>query len=117
MQPLMIILCTFPDAESARQIGTHLVEKQLAACVNLIPGVESIYQWQGKTECGAEILALFKTTAAAYPAFAAELARLHPYEVPEIIALRPETVAESYSRWVTEWVAVPPDPDTHWDLA
>jgi periplasmic divalent cation tolerance protein len=66
--------------------------------------VESIYRWQGQTECAAEVLAVFKTTAAAYPAFAAALAQRHPYEVPEIVALRPEAVAESYARWVAEWV-------------
>ena len=104
MQPLLIVLCTFPDAGSARQIGTDLVEMQLAACVNLSPGVVSISHWQGKTESGTEVLAVFKTTAAAYPALAAALAGRHPYEVPEIIALRPEAVAESYARWVADWL-------------
>ncbi len=104
MQTLLIVLCTFPDAETARDVGTALVEMQLAACVNLIGGVESVYHWRGKTERGAETLALFKTTAAAYAAFAAELAARHPYETPEIIALRPEAVADAYRDWVCGWV-------------
>ena len=97
---MRIVLCTFPDADSARQIGTSLVEKQLAACVNLIPAVESIYHWQGKIETSAEVLAVCKTTAEAYPAFAAALAAAHPYEVPEIIVLEPTAVADSYLAWV-----------------
>jgi periplasmic divalent cation tolerance protein len=100
MSELRIVLCTFPDTETARQIGTSLVEKQLAACVNLVPAVESIYRWQGKTETSSEALAIFKTTEAAYPAFAAALAAAHPYEVPEIIALEPCDVGESYATWL-----------------
>jgi periplasmic divalent cation tolerance protein len=97
---IRIVLCTFPDAALARQIGTALVEKQLAACVNLLPAVESIYRWQGQLETTAEVLAIFKTSAAAYPAFARALAELHPYEVPEIVSLEPAAVAETYGSWL-----------------
>ena len=100
MNDVRLVLCTFPTIDSARQIGTVLVEKQLAACVNLIPAVESVYRWQGKLETAAEVLALFKTSAAAFPEFERELATLHPYEVPEIIAIEPAAVAETYARWV-----------------
>ena len=101
---LRIVLCTFPDCDQARQIGTALVEKQLAACVNLLPGVESIYRWDGKVETTAEVLAVFKTTRAAYPMFAAALAGMHPYEVPEILALEPAAAAEAYALWVAAQV-------------
>ncbi len=107
MNEVRLVFCTFPDPVSARQIGTLLVEKQLAACVNLIPAVESIYRWQGKVEQTAETLAIFKTTAAAYPAFDRELSALHPYEVPEIVALEPAAVAETYLQWVMEEVRTP----------
>jgi periplasmic divalent cation tolerance protein len=100
MSEVRLVLCTFPDTELARQIGTVLVEKQLAACVNLVTGVESIYRWQGKVETGAEVLAIFKTSAAVYPAFEKELAGLHPYEVPEIVAIEPAAIAASYAAWV-----------------
>ena len=100
METIRIVLCTFPSAEAARQIGTALVEKQLAACVNLIPGAESIYRWQGKVESAAEIVAIFKTTATVYPEFERELAALHPYDVPEIVALEPAAVAETYASWL-----------------
>lgn len=100
MNNVLVVLCTFPDVEKARQTGTALVEAQLAACVNLLPGIESIYRWQGAVERAGEVLAVFKTTAALWPAFEQRLRELHPYEVPEIVALRPEQVAESYARWV-----------------
>ncbi|HEY8962291.1 MAG TPA: divalent-cation tolerance protein CutA [Luteolibacter sp.] len=100
MSEVLIALCTFPDADQARQIGTVLVEKQLAACVNLLPGVASIYRWEGKIEEAGETLALFKTTQPAWVAFEKELTELHPYEVPEILALKPEAVAEAYAAWV-----------------
>lgn len=100
MNDVRLVICTFPDAGAARQIGTVLVEKQLAACVNLVPGVESVYRWQGKVETAAEVLAIFKTSAAVFPAFETALAALHPYDVPEIVAIAPAAVAETYARWV-----------------
>ena len=105
MSDLRLILCTFPDADQARTIGATLVGEQLAACVNLIPGVESIYRWQGAVEASAEVLAIFKTTAPAYPAFEARLRALHPYEVPEIIALEPDQVSPAYARWMLDSVS------------
>ena len=97
---MLLVLCTFPDLERARQIGTLLVEKQLAACVNLLPGVESIYRWEGKVEAAGEVIAIFKTTREAFSGFRDALAESHPYEVPEIIALKPEDVASSYAAWI-----------------
>jgi periplasmic divalent cation tolerance protein len=104
MSDVLLVLCTFPDADQARQIGTVLVEKQLAACVNLLPGVTSIYRWQGKIEEAGETLAIFKTTRSAWAAFEKLLAELHPYDVPEIVAVEPAAVAEMYSRWVRDEV-------------
>lgn len=101
---ILVVLCTFPDIVKARETGTALVESQLAACVNLLPAIESIYRWEGQVETSAEVLALFKTTPQAWPRFEARLRELHPYDVPEIVALRPEQVAASYARWVEESV-------------
>ncbi len=106
MNDILIVFCTFPDLGKARETGTALVAAQLAACVNLIPAVESIYRWEGKVETAAEVLAIFKTTPAAWPRFESRLRELHPYDVPEIVALKPEQVAESYARWVGESVLV-----------
>lgn len=107
MTDVLWILCTFPDGECARQIGTLLVERQLAACVNLVPSVESIYRWQGRVESASETLAIFKTSTGRYPDFRAALTEMHPYEVPEILAIRPEDVSEPYRRWVLSSVACP----------
>ena len=104
MSEVQIVLCTFPGMVEARQIGTVLVEKQLAACVNLIPQIESIYRWQGQVESNPETLAIFKTTAAAWPEFQRELTALHPYEVPEIVALTPAAMNPAYQVWVFDTV-------------
>jgi periplasmic divalent cation tolerance protein len=106
---IRMVLCTFPEVAVARQIGTVLVEKQLAACVNLIPAVESIYRWQGRTETSPEVLAIFKTSAAAYPAFERALTDLHPYEVPEIVAFEPAAVAENYGSWLRGSLVIAPE--------
>ena len=100
MSDVFLVFCTFPDSEQARQIGTLLVERQLAACVNLLPAVESIYRWQDEVASATETLAIFKTTAAAYPAFADTLAELHPYDVPEIVAIKPAQIAAPYAMWL-----------------
>ena len=102
----LLVISTFPDIEKARQIGTALVESQLAACVNLVPAIESIYRWQSKVTTDAEVLAIFKTTAEALSAFEEKLRSLHPYEVPEIVALKPEHVSDRYAKWLGESVTL-----------
>ena len=83
----LVVLSTFPDAETAARIARVLVDERLAACANLVAAVRSIYRWQGAIQDDAESLAIIKTTTDRYPALAARIAELHPYEVPEIIAL------------------------------
>jgi len=99
-EDLVMLLTSFPDAEKARQIVTIWVESQLAACVNLLPGVESIYRWEGRTECAAEVLAIVKTTRDRVDAHAASLHELHPYDLPECLLLSPESGSAEYLRWV-----------------
>ncbi|MEI7908023.1 MAG: divalent-cation tolerance protein CutA [Verrucomicrobiota bacterium] len=106
MQTMILLLCTFPDAQQARQIATAMVERQLAACVNLLPGVQSIYRWQGQVEQSTEVLAIFKTASVLYPALAEAVAAAHPYELPELVALEPSAVADAYLAWVL--AAAPP---------
>jgi periplasmic divalent cation tolerance protein len=101
MNDVWIVLTTFPDLENARQIGTRLVEEQVAACVNLLPAAESIYRWRGSVETATEIPALIKTTAAGFARLEEVLRRLHPYEVPEIIALPVASGSAPYLEWVT----------------
>ena len=99
---LCLALSTFPDRETAERVATTLVEARLAACVNLLPGVRSIYRWQGEVEATGEVLALFKTTQDSYPQFEEMLRELHPYDVPEIVALPVEQALGAYASWVTE---------------
>lgn len=106
---IIVVFCTFPNLELARQIGTALVEAQLTACVNLCPSIESIYRWEGKMENAQEVLAIFKTTAETYPQLEARLKELHPYEVPEIIALPASKVLPAYAAWVQDSVVASSD--------
>ena len=102
---LLVVLSTFPDQDTARHIASELVEAGLAAFVNLLPGAQSIYRWQGKVESAQEVLAIMKTTATAYPRLEAKLRELHPYEVPEILAVPVERAQEAYAKWVNDCVA------------
>ncbi len=98
----LLVLSTFPDADTARRVGRELVEKHCAACANILPGVESVYRWKGKVEEAKETLVLFKTSADRYQALETTLRELHPYDVPEIIALPIEEGLAEYLRWVSE---------------
>lgn len=95
------MLCTCPP-EAADQLATALVEEQLAACVNVLPGIQSVYRWQGALERSAETLLLAKTTSDRYPALETRLRALHPYDLPEIIALPVERGLPGYLAWVSE---------------
>ena len=96
-----IVLCTFPSVEKARQIGTLLVETQLAACVNIIANITSIYKWKGNTEHQDEFLMIFKTSRNCLPQLMEKIKELHPYELPEIIAFPIEYAHPPYLDWVT----------------
>jgi len=98
----LIVFSTFPDAETARAIARSVVEEQLAACANVLPGVESIYRWKGAIETSGEVMIIFKTTGERYPGLEARIKKLHPYEVPEIVALHPSAGLPAYLRWVEE---------------
>lgn len=97
---VLVVMCTFPDAATARRVARELVDRRLAACVSLIPAVESVYRWQGAVESANEVLAVCKTTAEAYPALEGGLRSLHPYEVPEILALPVAAGLADYLSWV-----------------
>ena len=99
---VLLVLSTFPDVATARRVGRELVEQRCAACANILPAVESIYWWEKKVESANETLVLFKTTADRYAALETTLRQLHPYEVPEIIAVKVEQGSPDYLRWVSE---------------
>jgi periplasmic divalent cation tolerance protein len=100
MTDLLLVLTSFSDADQARRAARVLVEERLAACVSLLPGAESIYRWQGAVETVAEVLVLIKTRADLHDRLVARLGELHPYEVPEILALRPDQVSPAYRQWL-----------------
>jgi periplasmic divalent cation tolerance protein len=97
----LVVLSTAPDGDVASELAMMLVEARLAACVNVMPAVESIYRWEGKTCRESEVLMLIKTTAARLEALTAALAEAHPYECPEVVALPVRGGLEAYLDWVT----------------
>jgi periplasmic divalent cation tolerance protein len=99
-EEVLVVLTTWPDLEKARAAARTLVEEKLAACANILPGVESIYRWQGAVETSAEVMVVLKTTIARYQMLEARVQALHTYEVPEIVVLRVSDGLPSYLRWV-----------------
>jgi periplasmic divalent cation tolerance protein len=96
----LVVLVTMPDADTAARLGRTVVEEKLAACVNIIPGLRSLYEWEGKLCDEAEVLCLFKTRRALYPALRDRLSGLHPYQVPELIAVPLAEGNEPYLAWL-----------------
>lgn len=99
-EEVLVVLTTWPDLEKARAAARTLVEEKLAACANLVPGLESIYRWQGAVETSAEVMVILKTTIARYQMLEARILALHSYEVPEILVLRVSDGLPRYLRWV-----------------
>lgn len=98
--PAYLVFCTCPDTASARRIADAVVGERLAACVNLVPGLVSVYRWQGKIEQAGEILLLIKTTQDRLPALTARLTELHPHELPEVLAVEADAGLPAYLEWV-----------------
>lgn len=98
--PIRLVYCSCPDAATGQRIADTLVGERLAACVNLLPGVTSVYRWQGKVEQASEVLLLVKTTADRLGALSARICELHPYELPEVIAVEVRAGLPAYLDWV-----------------
>jgi periplasmic divalent cation tolerance protein len=98
----LVVLCTCPDLALAEQLAGGLVEAGLAACVNILPQIRSIYRWDGKLQNDLEVLLIVKTTGAAYPGLERWLLENHPYDVPEVLALPVTAGADAYLSWLTE---------------
>lgn len=103
--PVRVAISTAPDADTGARIAQVLVEERLAACVNVVPGVRSIYRWQGAIEDEQEVLLVIKTHAERVAALAERLRALHPYDVPELLALPVDAGLAPYLQWVTGEVA------------
>jgi len=96
----ILVISTLPDRDAAEKMAYFLIEQQLAACVNILPGVTSVYRWQGKVESANETILLIKTTMARYPALETAIKAQHPYELPEIIAVPINAGLPAYLAWV-----------------
>jgi len=97
----LVALSTVGSADDAQRIARALVERRLAACVNVVPGLTSVYAWKGAVETDQELLLVIKTRRARFEALRAALVELHPYEVPELIALPVEAGHAPYLDWLT----------------
>jgi len=96
------VLCTVNTQESADEIASSLVEEKLAACVNILNGITSVYRWKDSVAKDKEILMLIKTKKSLFPKLQERITQLHPYEVPEIIALDIAEGAKPYLNWLNE---------------
>jgi periplasmic divalent cation tolerance protein len=101
MDEVVIVLTNLPDKEAAMRLARELVERRLAACVNVLAQCESVYRWKGAVETAAEVPVLIKTRAGRYSEVEAAIRELHPYELPEIIAVPVRLGLDEYLQWVT----------------
>ena len=99
-----LVLTTASNEDEAREIANALVDRRLAACVNIIPQIESIYRWEGKTESSREYLLLIKTTEEKFTAVRDAIRELHSYEVPECIAIEIRDGSPEYLKWIVDSV-------------
>ncbi len=97
-----IVLVTCASVAEARRIGRSAVERKLAACANILVGVESIYRWKGKVERAREVLVVMKTTVARLRELEREVKRVHSYEVPEFVVLPVVAGSREYLKWIEE---------------
>ncbi len=105
MTDALVVLVTAPDAEVAARLARELVEARLAACGNVLPGLRSIYRWEGQVHDEPEALLVLKTTRARFEALREAVLQRHPYQVPEVIALPVEAGSAPYLAWLGAQVA------------
>jgi periplasmic divalent cation tolerance protein len=101
-----VVLVTAPSPDVGAALGRALVDERLAACVNVIPGLTSIYRWQGQREEASECLLVIKTDETRYAELERRVLELHPYEIPEVLALPVERGAPAYVEWLRDSVAI-----------
>ncbi len=102
-EPIAVFI-TAPDKEEASRLADLLVERNLAACVQILPAMESVYRWQGKIERQTEVLLIAKTLAAKFAELEREVRAVHSYETPEIVALPLTALSAPYREWLTACV-------------
>jgi periplasmic divalent cation tolerance protein len=97
---VLVAISNAPDEQTAQAIARALVEEGLAACVNILPAGQSVYRWQGAVEQAHELSLIIKTSKRRFNALAQRLTQLHPYELPEFLAITPDAVLPAYADWV-----------------
>lgn len=97
---MLIVFCSCPDLAQAQALASALVEQRLAACVQCLPGVQSVYRWEGAVERASEVQLQIKTDAARYAAVEAAILARHPYELPEIVAVEAVAGLDRYLDWI-----------------
>ena len=102
---VVIVLLTGPSGEELQQLATRLVEERLAACVNILPGVTSVYRWEGRVERASEALGIVKTGRALVGRLQARVLQMHPYDVPEVLVIEPTGGSRAYLDWVLDSVS------------
>lgn len=102
MPALLQVFTTLASAGDATEIGRTLVDENLAACAQVVPGLTSIYRWEGMLRHDEEVLLILKTTEATWPLLRDRLAELHPYETPELVAIPVAHASYDYLAWVRE---------------
>ena len=103
----LLVLCTCPDAETADALAGSLVEARLAACVNMLPGLRSIYRWEGRVERAEETLLLIKTIRERFDDLREHIVRMHPYTLPEVLAFEAAAGLDRYLEWIGSETAPP----------
>jgi len=105
MTDAILVLTTLPTADGAAEVAKTVVDEKLAACANILPALRSIYRWEGKVQDENEVLVLLKTRQAQYERLEARILELHPYDVPEILAIPIEGGHRTYLDWVASETA------------
>ena len=105
MTDALIVLCTCSSSGEAQKLAHSIVSEEAAACVNIVPLVESVYRWEGKIESTQEVLLLIKTTRARFDALRDVIVRQHSYDTPEIIAVPVVAGLEKYLTWLGATIA------------
>jgi periplasmic divalent cation tolerance protein len=101
MERIVFVYTTYPSIVEAEAAGRALVERELAACVNILPGMVSIYRWQGAIERGEEVVMIIKTRAALAEAAGAAVKDMHSYATPAVLVIPVESVDKDYLSWLT----------------
>lgn len=101
----VLVYTTFPDITSAKRIGGELVDRRLAACINILPGMVSIYQWEGARETSEEVVAIIKTQEGRVEEVIAEIERLHPYDTPAVLTFPASGGSSAYIDWIRSMTA------------